>query len=213
VVWIARQDQIDGLPAHASVVDTFKRHQALAAVSLLGVDGVKGGARRRARFFSGNRNVPMLVVGFGELEALRRIAKEVAGRFPGVGIESVPVTIEPSSAAGTTAAGSYMRISVLSGGSKPDSGIRRQQEMVRRLRGAGADGATAYFGLYGFEGSETPHGDSFLGIRRRIPVLTEIVDTAENCRRWVTEIEKLNAGSDLLAVSPVEVVSRPDGPA
>ena len=50
-------------------------------------------------------------------------------------------------------------------------------ELVRALRAAGAAGATALRGIWGYHGDHAPHGDSFWQLRRRVPVVTVIVDT------------------------------------
>ena len=52
-------------------------------------------------------------------------------------------------------------------------------ELVRALRAAGAAGATALRGIWGYHGDHAPHGDSFWQLRRRVPVVTVIVDTPE----------------------------------
>jgi PII-like signaling protein len=55
---------------------------------------------------------------------------------------------------------------------------------MRTVRREGGAGATALAGIYGFSGASQPRGDVLLQFRRRVPVLTEVVDSAANCARW-----------------------------
>ena len=47
----------------------------------------------------------------------------------------------------------------------------------RAARGRGAAGATSLRGIWGYHGDHAPHGDSFWQLRRRVPIVTVIVDT------------------------------------
>jgi PII-like signaling protein len=69
---------------------------------------------------------------------------------------------------------------------------------VRRLRASGAAGATSLRGIWGYHGDHRPHGDSFWQLRRRVPVLTVIVDTPENSRRWYEIVDELTAETGLV---------------
>jgi len=211
-VWSERQARIGGLPAHVGLVECLREHGAHAAIALLGVDGVTDGVRQKAGFFSANRRVPLLVVGVGSHDAIGDASASVCHLLPEAVQETVelratdvyPVTEVPSAGA--------WRLTVHGGGTEPETGIRQQRQVIRLLRQNGASGATAYFGLYGFQGDEDPYGDSFRSLRRQIPVLTEVVDTPVNCQRWLREIEELTAGSALTTISLVEALSRPAGP-
>ena len=55
---------------HLAAVAAFHAHGAEAATVLLGVDGVLGGERRRARFVGANRGVPAITVAVGERGAI-----------------------------------------------------------------------------------------------------------------------------------------------
>jgi PII-like signaling protein len=55
--------------------------------------------------------------------------------------------------------------------------------LVRRLRASGASGVTCVRGVWGFHGDHPPHGDRLLQVRRRVPVVTIIVDTPERIAR------------------------------
>lgn len=211
-VWTERRARIDGVPAYAGLVKCLREHGAHAAIVLLGVDGVIDGARQKAGFFSANRRVPLLVVGVGSHDAIGGARATACHLLPEAVYETVellPPDIYPVEEG--RSAGAW-RLTVHGGGTEPGTGIHQQRAIIRLLRQKGASGATAYFGLYGFQGDENPHGDSFRGLRRRIPVLTEVVDTPVNCQRWLREIDELTGGTSLTTISPVEALSRPAGP-
>jgi PII-like signaling protein len=56
-------------------------------------------------------------------------------------------------------------------------------ELVHRLRVAGANGATALRGIWGYHGDHSPHGDKPFALRRHVPVVTAILDTPERIRQ------------------------------
>ena len=59
-----------------------------------------------------------------------------------------------------------------------------------QLREAGAAGATALRGIWGYHGDHEPHGDRLLQLRRRVPVVLVTVDTPANARRWFEIVER-----------------------
>ena len=71
-------------------------------------------------------------------------------------------------------------------------------ELVRRLRGAGAAGATTLRGIWGYHGDHAPHGDSVWQLRRRVPVLTVLVDTPANIGRWYVLVDVLTTDTGLV---------------
>jgi PII-like signaling protein len=70
-------------------------------------------------------------------------------------------------------------------------GAALHTELVQRLREAGAAGATSLRGIWGYHGEHAPHGDSFWQLRRRVPVLTVVVDTPDNIERWFGIVDEL----------------------
>lgn len=71
-------------------------------------------------------------------------------------------------------------------------------EAIRRLREAGADGATALRGVWGFDGRHAPHGDTFRSLRRRVPTLTTAVDTPPRAREWLAILDELTPERGLI---------------
>ena len=61
-LYLSRRQRIDGVAAHRVAATVFHRHEFAGAAVFLGVDGTVAGQRRRARFFSRNTDVPVLVV-------------------------------------------------------------------------------------------------------------------------------------------------------
>jgi PII-like signaling protein len=71
-------------------------------------------------------------------------------------------------------------------------------ELVRALRAAGAAGATSLRGIWGYHGDHAPHGDSFWQLRRRVPVVTVVVDTPANIKRWYAIVDELTTETGLV---------------
>jgi PII-like signaling protein len=211
-VWLRRGSRLDGRPAHEASVRLFREAGADAAIALLGIDGLSSGRRRRAGFFSANRDVPMLVSAVGSWPALGRAWAEISRLVP----EAFAEASHAGAAFGDGPAGEPgsdrdVRVAVYGGGLPPGGGVGQQQLLVRRLRRAGAAGATAFQGIFGFAGEQAPHAESFLTLRRRIPVLTEFVDSEQRCAELMGQV-RASAGTDAIVVAqPVDIVSRPAG--
>jgi PII-like signaling protein len=84
-------------------------------------------------------------------------------------------------------------------------------ELIRRLRQAGAAGATSLRGVWGYHGDHPPHGDSLWQLRRRVPVLTVIVDTPANIERWFAIVDELTDETGLVTseIVPAFRATRP----
>ena len=84
-------------------------------------------------------------------------------------------------------------------------------ELVRALREAGAAGATALRGIWGYHGDHAPHGDTFWQLRRRVPVVTVIVDTPERIAPLVRDRRRVTDESGLVTSELVPAL-RATGP-
>jgi PII-like signaling protein len=178
---------------HRDVVATLRRHGVAGATALLGVDGTTDGVRRRARLVGNNRDVPVMVVSVGEAD---RIAGALADlREPLHTLERVRVCRRDGEplAAPHGPDGGWQKISVYT-----SEATGQHDELLRRLRRAGAAGATCLRGAWGYHGDHEPHGDRLLQLRRRVPVLTVAVDVPERVAAWWPLVEEVTATTGLV---------------
>jgi len=203
-VCLGRHEQVGGEPGFAAVCSVLRREGVSGATVLLSVDGTVGGERRRARFFAGNRGVPLLVLSVGAAEPIGRAAQALAQMLPSplLTVERVQVckrdgellqapggtpltdrapAPETAPAAGAMLSagggGERQKLTVVTSEAARHDGRPVYLELVRRLRAEGAAGATALRGIWGFHGEHAPHGDRLLSLRRHVPVVTEVLDT------------------------------------
>ncbi len=71
-------------------------------------------------------------------------------------------------------------------------------QLIRALRQAGAAGATSLRGIWGYSGDHRPHGDSFWQLRRRVPIVTVIVDAPERIGEWFAIVDELTSEAGLV---------------
>jgi PII-like signaling protein len=201
-VHLGRGDRADGRPAHVAVVDALHRHGVAGATVLLGVDGTARGERRRARFFAANTQVPLMVIAVGARERIADAVAELRAlpAEPLMTLERVRVCKRdgvrlgsPEPVAGTDPSGRavWQKLMVYCGEQSRHAQRPLYSEIVRALRSAGAAGATALRGIWGYHGDHAPHGDSLRQLRRRVPVVTVIVDTPERIERWFAIVDGL----------------------
>lgn len=187
---------------HRAAVAALRRHGVAGATVLLGVDGTAGGERRRATFLGGNPGVPVMVISVGERAALAAAAAELAPSFATV--ERVRVLRRDGAALRALdhdgPAGSRQKITVYA---------REPGALVPALRTAGAAGATALRGIWGYHGDHAPHGDVVWQVRRRAPMMTVAVDAPERVARWWPVVERLTGGAGLVTTETLP--ARPAG--
>jgi PII-like signaling protein len=211
-----------GRGGHGTVVETLHRHGVAGATVLLGVDGTARGARRRARFFAANDQVPLMVIAVGAPAPIAAALEELRTALddPLVTLERVrlckrdgELLAEPEPVAGSdpSGLGVWQKLMVYCGEQSRHEGRPLYAELVRALRGAGAAGATALRGVWGYHGDHEPHGDSLWQLRRRVPVVTVIVDTPERIRRWFAIVDELTAETGLVTSEQVPAL-RATGP-
>jgi PII-like signaling protein len=186
------------------VVAALHRNGVAGATALLGVDGTVRGVRRRARLVGDNRDVPVMVVSVGETDRIHATLAELRGvestlervricRRDGAALDALP-----------EAGGGWQKISVYT-----SEATGQHVDLIGRLRRDGAAGATVLRGVWGYHGDHQPHGDRLLQLRRRVPVVTILIDTPENVARWATVVEEVTATTGLVTseVVPVYVES------
>ena len=208
-LYLGRRQRAGGRPAHQAVVDLLHRRGIAGATVLLGIDGTAHGARRRARFFGRNADVPLMVISIGEGERIAAALPELAAMLesPIATLERVRVCkrdgrrlAEPAALPESDPAGLavWHKLMVYAGEQARHAGRPLHHELVRALRRAGAAGATSVRGIWGYHGDHRPHGDSFGQLRRRVPVVTVIVDTPERTREWFAVVDELTDETGLV---------------
>lgn len=185
-VYVGRHEGV-----HEAVVDLLQRHGVAGATVLLGVDGTAHGERRRARFFGANAQVPLMIVSVGDGAQIAAALPELGALLerPLVTLEGVQIYKRDGERLGVP--DGRNKLMVYGSAALADT-------LVRRLRRAGAAGATCLRGVWGYHGDHAPHGDSFWQLRRRAGVLTVIVDTPERMSDWFAIADELTAESGLV---------------
>jgi PII-like signaling protein len=208
-VYLGRDERVRGRPAYLEVVDHLYRCGLAGATVLLGIDGMTHRRRQRARFFSRNASVPLMVicVGAGEIvnAALAGLDDLVAS--PIATLERIrvckrdgvllaqPRHLPEQDDAGL---GVWQKLMLYASEHAQHEGHPLYTQLVRRLRAEGASGATALRGIWGFSGDHSPHGDRLFTLHRRVPVLTTIVDTPARIQRWFHIVDELTDQAGLV---------------
>jgi PII-like signaling protein len=211
---VGRGRRIGGLPAYEAVVTRLRAAGAEGATVLLGVDGILGGERRRAGFLSRNLDVPAQVISVGSAETIARGLSSVRA-LPGERLVTVQEAhvckngggrLEPDRA--IPGRDELIRLTLYSSEQAHVGGRPVHIEAVRALRASGAVGATSMRGIWGFDGSNPPHGDRLRNVRRRVPTVTFVVDDPERSRRWLEIFDELTPSRGLITSERVRPAGR-----
>jgi PII-like signaling protein len=207
-VHLGRHGRAGGAPAYQAAVECLHGHGLAGAVVQLGLDGTAGGVRRRAGLLARNAAVPITITSVGERSALARALPELASMLerPTMSLERVELCkrdgvllAAPEPPPAEVAGAAYWQKLVVYAGERSRYGRQPLHDaLVRRLRRAGAAGATALRGLWGFQGERAPHGERFWSLARDVPVLVVLLDTPANMRRWFAIVDELTAQSGLV---------------
>ena len=203
-IYVGRQQRVYRMPAFAAVCDLLYRRGVAGATVLLGVDGTRNGQRARAKFFSRNADVPMMIIGVGSAERIAQVLPELGGLLhdPLLTLERVRVCkrsgqllAPPHELPGTDEHGLplWQKLMVTSSDSAMHHGRPLHLEITRRLRESDAAGVTTLRGIWGFRGDRPPHGDKLLQVRRHVPVMTIVIDTPEQIARSFAIIDEVTA--------------------
>jgi PII-like signaling protein len=207
--YIGRHERVGGRLAYEQVVDLLHRRGIAGATVLLGVDGTAHGVRQRARFFATNTSVPVMVIAVGESERVAALLPELNELLPEplVTLERVRVCkrdghrlAEPQRLpdADPSGLGVWQKLMVYAGEQARSDGQPLHDQLIRRLRQARAAGATSLRGIWGYHGDHTPHGDSFWQLRRRVPIVTVIVDTPARIAQYFALVDELTRETGLV---------------
>lgn len=208
-VYCGRREQAGSRPAFLAVVELLRARGVAGATALLGVDGTAHGARRRARFFGRNTDVPLMVIAVGAGEAIAAALPELTRLLerPLMTLERVRVCkrdgqllAQPTHLPEHDDSGLniWQKLMVYAGEQARHGDHPLYTRLIRRLREEGASGATALRGIWGYHGDHEPHGDKLLSLRRRVPILTTIVDRPERIRRWFQIVDELTDETGLV---------------
>jgi PII-like signaling protein len=208
-VYVGRHERANGAPAYKAVVDALRAHGVAGATVLLGVDGTAHGVRHRARFVGRNVDVPLMIIAVGDGHRIAELLPEIGAMLthPVITLERACVCkrdgqrlADPRHLPETDdqGLGVWQKLMVYVGEEAEHGGHPVYLQIVRQLRRAGAAGATCLRGFWGFHGEHEPHGDSFLQLRRRVPVVTVVVDTPERIREWFSIIDELTSETGLV---------------
>ena len=208
-LYLGRQDRIEAQSASGWVVDVLRRHGVAGATVVVGVDGMRDGLRQRARFFSRNADVPVMVISVGTGDAIARALAELRER-----LERTLMTLERVRVCkrdGRTEAepddvpevdpnglGIWQKLTVYAGEQTRHGKHPLYIELIHRLRLEGAAGATAVRGVWGYSGDHAPHGDTLAAVRRRVPVVLTIVDRPAAARRWWQLVDDVTGTAGLV---------------
>ena len=201
-VYVGRRERVDRLPAFVAVCDLLHRRGVAGATVLLGVDGTAHGQRRRARFFAGNDDVPMMIIAVGSSERIGAVLPELGALLhrPLITLERVRVCKRdgelvgpPHALPGTDSSGlpMWQKLMIYTSESSLYGGQPVHRAIVQQLRRSGARGATALRGIWGFAGDHPPHGDRLFQLGRRVPVLTVVIDSPERVAASFAVVDEL----------------------
>jgi PII-like signaling protein len=222
-VYVGRQDRVSAQPAHQAVCELLHRHGFAGASVFLGVDGTKGGQRRRAHFFYRNADVPVMIIAIGtgdravnaipELEAMLRqplLTIERAQLCKRDGQLLTRPTALPATDGGGRAL--WQKLMVYTSQATLHDGVPIHRAIVQRLFDSGAaTGATVLRGIWGFHGDHKPHGDKLIQLTRQVPVVTIVVDSPERIAASFDIIDALTEPHGLVTSELVPALVTIDG--
>ncbi|WP_102144719.1 DUF190 domain-containing protein [Mycobacterium hubeiense] len=202
-VYVGRQHRISGRPAHIAVCDVLYRHGFAGATVFLGVDGTVHGRRCRARFFSRNADVPVMIVAVGNGPQVAAAIDELFSLLvrPLLTVERVALCKRDGRLLArppTDGSAPWQKLMIHTSEAARHDGAPIHRAIVRRLRESGASGATVLRGIWGFQGDGAPHGDKLIQLGRQVPVTTILVDTPERIAAAFDIVDELTGRHGLL---------------
>jgi PII-like signaling protein len=208
-VYGGRSVRSGSVAGYVAAVDLLRASGATGASVLLGVDGTLHGERRRARFFARNAGVPLMLLAIGSRASLGPAVPELSRLLDDavVTIERVQICksagallAEPHQVAERDRSGLpiWQKLMVHVEEQAKCDGHPLHVELVRRLRIAGAAGATVLRGVRGFYGDHDPFADRLLSLRRNVPVVVVAIDTPSGVRRWWPVVDEATREAGLV---------------
>ena len=209
-LYVGRQDRVSGLPAHQVICDVLYRHGFAGAAAFLGVDGTRHGQRHRARFFSRNVDVPVMIIAIGTSQQATAAIPELDAilRRPLRTLERVQLCKRDGELIARPAAlpavdannrALWQKLMVHTSEATLHDGVPIHRAIVQRLFAANAaGGATVLRGVWGFHGDHKPHGDKMIQLTRQVPVTTIVVDSPDRIAASFDVIDEVTARHGLV---------------
>jgi PII-like signaling protein len=208
-VLVGRRERTNGRLAYLAAVDVMHRRGVDGVTAFLGVDGTAHRERQRAGFLDRNANVPVSVVAISAADTITAVLPELRSllRRPLFLIERVrvckvagtaiakPLELPESDPSGLPL---WHKLTIHAPEYARHDGQPVYTQLIRRLREAGAAGATALRGFWGYHGDQRPHGDALFALRRRVPVVVSVIDTPQRSRRWFEIADEVTSESGLV---------------
>ena len=222
-IYVGRQEQVDGAPAFYAVCDLLHGAGVAGASVFLGVDGTVRGERRRARFFSRNVNVPVMIISVGASDRIARVVPQLGEmlREPLLTVERIRVCkrdgellARPDALpiADERGVRLWQKLMIYTSEDARHDGVPIHRALVRRLRRTGAaSGATVLRGIWGFHGDRKPHGDKLIQLGRRVPVTTIIIDPPDRIARSFDIVDELTGEHGMVTSEMVPALVLVDG--
>jgi PII-like signaling protein len=218
-VYLSRQARVGGRPAFVAVCELLRGRGIAGASTLLGVDGTMHGRRERARFFSRNADVPVMVIAVGAGARIAGVLPELGALLqrPLVTLERVRICkrdgelIErphPLPGADEHGLPLWQKLMIYTSESQLHHRQPIHRAIVRRLRGSGASGATTVRGIWGFHGEHAPHGDRSFQLARHVPTLTTVIDSPDKIADSFAIIDELTDEHGLVTSEMVPAMRR-----
>lgn len=221
-IYVGRQERAYGMPAFVAICHLLRRRGITGASVFLGVDGTAHGARERARFFSKNIDVPVMVIAVGPSQVVERVLPELGALLerPLMTLERVNVCkrdgnlVEtPPSLPGVDEHGMalWQKLMIYTSEATLHQGRPVHRAITRELRSAGLSGATTLRGIWGFHGDRQPHGDRLVQLGRHVPALTIVIDTPDQVARAFAIIDELTEESGLVTSETIPAMRSASG--
>lgn len=221
-IHLGRRDRVGRQAAFVGICDLLHKHGIAGASVMLGVDGTRHGRRARGRFFARNTDVPMIVTAVGASPRIAVLLPELRSLVPQAFLTLEDVRVckrdgvrlaDPHELADTDESGRalWQKLTLYTSESATYDGRTVHLELLRRLRQTNAAGATCLRGIWGFHGDHAPHGDRLLQLRRRVPVVTTLIDSPSQIARSFEIVDELTSQTGLVtseAVPAMLAISR-----
>ena len=220
---MGRNRHVNGVPTFAAVCDLLREHGFISATAFLGVDGTAGGQRRRARFFSRNLDVPLMVVAVGTGEQTRAALPGLRDMLGDTLMTAERAQVckrdgtllgRPPALPDADARGRplWQKLMVHTSEDTLHNGVPIHRALVRQLlQSRTARGATVLRGVWGFADDKRLLGDRLIQWGRQVPVTTVVVDSPDNIARSFDVIDTVTAQHGLVTCETVPALLSLDG--